>query len=156
MTCWIWPYKQPISCISLTLSNHMLLTIIYLITHLHVRAGSRPSPPVRRKCQSIMSWHGDNYQAFYKGNCIMRRSALVWTNATESSYFGGHGLFIEEVNTEPEAPALAKFRWIFVWYHRLYTENPPVNAIQSKYNTIPDRFGNRIFFCVCRLVKKGN
>lgn len=44
--CRIWPYKQPIS---LTLSNHMLLTIIYLITHLHVRAGSRPSPPVQRK-----------------------------------------------------------------------------------------------------------
>lgn len=73
-------------------------------------------------CQSIMSWHGDNYRSFYKGNCIMRRSVLVWANATESSYFGGHGLFIEEVNTEPEAPALAKFRWIFVW---LYTEKSP-------------------------------
>lgn len=117
--CRIWPYKWPIS---LTLSNHMPLTLIYPISHLHVRAGSRPSPPVRRK--------------YVKASC--RGTELITEPSTKGtvlrgdqprlsrcSYFGGLGLFIEEVNTEPAAPALAKFRRIFVGYHWLYSENPP-------------------------------
>ncbi len=159
--CRIWSCKLVVSCMLgifagflmlLWRSDHMQLNIIYMIMHIHVEAGFRLLSPVQRK----------NVKASCPGMKIITKPStkgiVLWGDQPSSepmpwraAIWRPRSLY-RESQYWTEAPVLAKFGWIFVWYHRLYTScKSPVNTIQSKYNTIPYRFG--IF--LCGLVKKG-
>ncbi len=71
----------------LWLSDHMHLNIIYMIMHIHVEAGFRLLSPVQRKNVKA-SCPGMKIitKPSTKGIVLLRRSALVWANAMESSY----------------------------------------------------------------------